>query len=351
MIEFFDREGVLGTIEYDDGNLVADIMLQDVADAWVVSGRDPADFEDAYTDWSNGYIKSRRVGESKLNDQSPTLSSNVRSFHLPGRHDQNDHGRGNASDTSEKGVSQKITAMLAAYANGYDVIEELSSGASDASIQKIQLSDGTVVIRKSNPRDQTAINAVRAEYLGGLVLNATGVTDMHTAQVDDSTTITTFADGPSSTRTFQPLDDLDFNDYQDAHDRLMRQQVTAKNGKAIGVADHLMMNVDRSTHNWIVPSADVVLPIDQGNAVFAPLPEYESIASGSPFAEYWLGTETDWDTGNITSMKPRITRDDVLTYRERLTALRGEFNRPGEDAYFESMMTRLAGIEMRLPND
>lgn len=90
MIEFFDDDDdVLGTIEYDDGNLVADITLQDVADAWIVSGRDPADFEDAYVDWSNGYVRSRLI---ELDDESDTLIADAVTFHLPGQHNQKSHG-------------------------------------------------------------------------------------------------------------------------------------------------------------------------------------------------------------------------------------------------------------------
>lgn len=75
MIEFFDDEGVIGTIAYDDGELDADIVLQSVAQAWVAGGRDPADFEDAYANWSNGYVRSRLI---ELDDESETLIAAVR---------------------------------------------------------------------------------------------------------------------------------------------------------------------------------------------------------------------------------------------------------------------------------
>lgn len=90
MIEFFDDEGVIGTIAYDDGELDADIVLQSVAQAWVAGGRDPADFEDAYVDWSNGYVRSRLI---ELDDESDTLIADALPFHLPGRHNQKNHGR------------------------------------------------------------------------------------------------------------------------------------------------------------------------------------------------------------------------------------------------------------------
>lgn len=287
------------------------------------------------------------IKKGKLTDEIVIRSLAADAFHLPGKHDQSDHGHKGSQGESHGGVSPKIKQMMSAYEAGYEIIDEFEPGASNASVQRLRLSDGTEVVRKSNPRNQTKTNAVRAEYLGGLVLNATGVDDMHTAQVDENTTITTFAEGPSSARTQQYLDDLNFNDYQREREKIMRKQLTARNGKAVGIADHLMMNVDRNGFNWIVTD-DGIKPIDQGNALFTTPPGQESVTSGSPFAEYWLGEKIDNRTGDITSMKPRVTRDDVLSYRERLNAIRDEFNEPGEDAYFDAMMSRLADVETRL---
>lgn len=108
MIEFFDDEGVIGTIAYDDGELDADIVLQSVAQAWVAGGRDPADFEDAYVDWSNGYVRSRLI---ELDDESETLISDALPFHQPGGHNQKSHGNrvGRADNIASK--SSKIAPI------------------------------------------------------------------------------------------------------------------------------------------------------------------------------------------------------------------------------------------------
>lgn len=285
-----------------------------------------------------------------VTDELVIESLTADAFHLPGQHDQSEHGRKSSHSGSHVGISPKINEMLATYEAGYDVIDELEAGGSGATVQRLRLANGTEVIRKTNPRPQTITknDPVRAEYLGGLVLNAVGVNDMHTALVDENTTITTFADGPSASRSLQHLDNLNFADYQTEFDKAMRRQVTARNGKAIGVADHLMMNVDRNTNNWIVGD-DGVKPIDQGNALFVTPPGLELVTSGSPFTEYWLGEEVDPRTGEITSLTPRVTRAEVESYRDQLNAIRTEFSEPGEDEYFDALMRRLADIEMRLP--
>ena len=82
MIEFFDDEGVVGTVEYVNGELVASRGSQNVATLWLYRGNDPTDFESAYDGWSNGYVVGRRV----------TDAVTAATFHLPGRHEQKKHG-------------------------------------------------------------------------------------------------------------------------------------------------------------------------------------------------------------------------------------------------------------------
>lgn len=68
MIEFFDSEGVIGTVRYADGELTGDRVLNSVVSNWLARGNDPSSFEEAYAHWSNGYTTSRRVN----NDQTDT---------------------------------------------------------------------------------------------------------------------------------------------------------------------------------------------------------------------------------------------------------------------------------------
>lgn len=108
MIEFFDDEGVIGTIEYDEGDLVADILLQSVAQSWIAGGRDPADFEDAYDGWSNGYASARLI---ELDDESETLISDALPFHLPGRHSQKSHGNRVGRKSNVPSMSSKLAPI------------------------------------------------------------------------------------------------------------------------------------------------------------------------------------------------------------------------------------------------
>lgn len=286
------------------------------------------------------------IRQGEVTDELVIQSLAADAFHLPGKHDQGDHAHKGSQSDSRESATPKIKQMLSAYEAGYEVISDIEPGASGASIQRLRLSDGTEVMRKSTPRGSNGRDVTRAEYLGGRVLNAVGITDVHTAQLDDDTIITTYVPGPSGSRTMAHLEDLPFDDYERSYNELLNTQVTSPGGKAIGVADWLMVNVDRHAFNWIMTS-DGVRPIDQGDARFI----NTDIDPGSPFSTYWLGVKSAEFSGQVTSINPRVTRSDVATYRERLRTLENEFDQPGEREYFDSIMARLDSIERTLTSD
>lgn len=75
MIEFRDKNGVIGTVEYINGELITNNAMRDVVTMWLRRGKSPADFENAYADWSNGYVRSRLI---ELDDDSDTLIAAAR---------------------------------------------------------------------------------------------------------------------------------------------------------------------------------------------------------------------------------------------------------------------------------
>lgn len=57
MIEFSDKDGVVGYVQVEDDELVAsDPSLERLAE-----GFDVAEFESFYDGWSNGYVSGRKV--------------------------------------------------------------------------------------------------------------------------------------------------------------------------------------------------------------------------------------------------------------------------------------------------
>lgn len=88
MIEFSDDVGVVGTVEYANGELIASRSTQSVVTLWLQHGNNPADFENAYDGWSNGNVTARRTDDLNI----MTANSAGHAFHLPGKHEQKKHG-------------------------------------------------------------------------------------------------------------------------------------------------------------------------------------------------------------------------------------------------------------------
>lgn len=302
------------------------------------------------------------VDKGKLNDEPVVRSltaDGAEVFHLPGQHDQDNHGRhhgdnDDASDDSDKFKDDKkrIAAILSAYGDGYEVIRSIESSGSGATMDVLRLSDGTEIMRKIASRNGDGERTTRREYLGGRVLNAAGVHDVHTAKLDNYTLLTTLITGPSGARELsrEVPDDLPIDEYNIKITEATHQQVTAPGGKAIGLADWLMGNIDRHSFNWIM-SSDGVKPIDQGEARFTPVDDEEGYHDAadplSPFSSYWLDITSDND-GQITSMRPRVTADEFKRLRERVESLSSEFSREKSNVSFENMMLRLDYAETRL---
>ena len=140
--------------------------------------------------------------------------------------------------------------------------------------------------------------------------------------------------------------------YNEKLDELMLEQAQTPGGKSIGMADWLTDNTDRHSLNWIMTD-DGARPIDQGKAKFIAslYPDEkgnlkESVPI-SPFTQHWLGLKTD-KYGQLRSIKPKFTRAELSEYRERINELRSEFNRPGEDKFFDSIIRRLDMVEEKV---
>lgn len=242
--------------------------------------------------------------------------------------------------------------MLSAYDTGYTVIDRFDPGASNAKIDLLELSDGTRVVRKSEPVDIVG-DSTRSEYLAGLIINAVGIDDVHTAQLANDSVLTTFVPGPTGSRSAGvELQKVGHAHYNEKLDELMLEQAQTPGGKSIGMADWLTDNTDRHSLNWIMTD-DGARPIDQGKAKFIPslYPDekgnLKETVPISPFTQYWLGIKTD-KYGQLRSIKPKFTRAELNEYRERINGLRDEFDRPGEDKFFDAIIRRLDMVEEKV---
>lgn len=288
----------------------------------------------------------------------PNGEFHVETFHLPGEHDQSEHGRRGNGDGDGDGAKPKKTGgdarraaarLIEAYDDGYTVDEFFPGGQSGALVQRVTLTNGEQAVRKRNlrvsPRD------VRMEYLAGRVYNAlTGDDDVVTAQVDETTLLTTLVKGPSGSR--EMMDKLP-RGASDAQKRRVYQEEIAKQvelpgGKEIGMLDWITTNTDRHSLNWIITDRGV-RPIDQGDVRFSPVRRVRDgtdmiSTHKSPFADHWVGLEGARG-GIITGVTPKFTEADVAGYRERLAELRDEFTESGESELFDAMMSRFEIVE------
>jgi hypothetical protein len=110
----------------------------------------------------------------------------------------------------------------------------------------------------------------------------------------------------------------------------------------------LTNNTDRHSQNWII-TADGVRPIDQGDVRFTPVSRVRNSDNlisthKSPFADHWIGLGGGRG-GIITEVKPKFTEAELIETRSRLESLRDEFNGPGEQKFFDAMMSRFEIVE------
>lgn len=64
MIEFLVGDRVIDVIAVRDNELLSGPVLSDVARAWLRQGKTPADFENEYDGWTNGYARGQRVDDN-----------------------------------------------------------------------------------------------------------------------------------------------------------------------------------------------------------------------------------------------------------------------------------------------
>jgi FlaG/FlaF family flagellin (archaellin) len=283
----------------------------------------------------------------------PSDAFQVESFHLPGQHDQSDHGRKGTGDDAKSSTSsvdaRAVERRLTdAYAEGYTVDDFFSGGQSGASVQRITLSDGTQAVRKRNVR--AGLADIRMEYLAGRVYSVLSRSDVVTAQVDDQTLVTTFVDGPSGSREMMNKLSPGALDAEKrrVYDEEIKRQVELPGAQEIGMLDWLTNNTDRHSQNWII-TADGVRPIDQGDVRFTPVSRVRNSDNlisthKSPFADHWIGLGGGRG-GIITEVKPKFTEAELIETRSRLESLRDEFNGPGEQKFFDAMMSRFEIVE------
>ena len=104
------------------------------------------------------------------------------------------------------------------------------------------------------------------------------------------------------------------------------------NARLIGLLDYLIGNPDRHGYNWMQDTKRQVIPIDHGNTNF------NSDYSTSPFVRGALGRLV---SSNPSTARPAFTEAELIGYRQRLRALRVDFEASGQLGWHDSVMTKI----------
>lgn len=121
MIEFLtDDDRVIDVVAIQDGELTSGPLLRDVARSWLRQGKSPDAFDDAYASWTNGYNHSRRTLDdlnvlARLKPVSVGALVASDTFHLPGRHEQKNHGNRKGKKSAANNVGTSLDAIRSDY--------------------------------------------------------------------------------------------------------------------------------------------------------------------------------------------------------------------------------------------
>lgn len=259
---------------------------------------------------------------------SKALGSGARHQHLATQRDQK--------------PTDPVDELHSAYQQGHTDRRTLTGGNSADEVKLVDLHDGRQVVQKEG----TARDA-RAEYLAGRVANTLGITDVHTAQVSNTSVITTFVEGDTGIDAQRKAILGIRGDY--AQKQAIKAEIDRitklRNGREIGMLDWLTNNDDRHSLNYIVsPDGKTVYPVDHGSADFETQRfNGKVVVPRSPFVDVWIRPKADGNTAE--SVDPQWTAGELATIRSDLEGLQGEFSGDGEQAWHASMLEKLQILE------
>ena len=248
-------------------------------------------------------------------------------------------GRQGRRKVAERPPDPTPTSLRESAKSGIKEQVDLTGGIS-ADTVLVTYNDGTKAVRKKAHEHPLASSRSQAdgEELTSLVARSLGIPSPRVERVDDETVLMEYV---SDARVGQEVTQgLKYDDIMEIG--------KSDDGILIGLLDILMDNSDRNMSNWLVDGSGRIIPIDHGHAFTmdrrpggSPDPTVPSRSAGifsQSFRDLKRGTtELEW-TDN--PMSP----EDMAAIKQRLTALRGEFERMGRGDWFEYMMKRLEVI-------
>ena len=243
-------------------------------------------------------------------------------FHLPGKHDQSSHGKGNW-----RGAHAKRTDAVSATAKT-PVTGGRSLGGGWSASTKIEEHEGGTLVRKDfppgdhirNPQDQAD-----AERLGSLTASAMGVNAPAVAAAGPHSVVMEHVSGKpwSEVRPYGGSPPSSITD--------------SDQGRMTGLFDIVTGNPDRNSGN--------VMVTDETGGGFTAIDHSLAFSSGwsagtsSPFAQSYIN-----ESGNNWADSIDVSPSDMGTIRTRLDGLSGEFAASGRGDWHDLMMERLDAL-------
>jgi len=236
----------------------------------------------------------------------------------------------------------------AAIESGTSSTEKLDGGGIAQSVDLVTFNDGTQAVRKvtkdSKTIERSGVDQADAEEVTALIAAAAGAKVPAVHRAGDTETLTAYVDGQTGMEAMSVLG------LGAAHTESLRLANTDP-GRLLGLVDVLTDNPDRHTGNWIIDQAGDPVGIDHGNAfLYSGDPGSAGDNSWKPFAAHYM----QWDaaTGMPSGWADNdLTPADVQTVRERLAALRPEFDRMGHGDWHDFAMGRLDAVGAHATGD
>jgi hypothetical protein len=231
--------------------------------------------------------------------------------------------------------------LAEAYAKGFTSDRTLNGGNVGLEVRIVTLSDGRKAVVKTMSTEAEAAKEIGAanlyEALGGTGFRAERLPD---DAGGNPRVVMPFVEGETGGRAMVRFVDEErarlgpqgfYAKYIDPTSRRQgmaninaqkveeQRQIESENGLQIAILDHVIVNYDRHSGNWMV-RGDRVIPIDHGNAQFEAMGAGGLLrTSGSPFADYWLGIKTNRN-GDLSQLRPKFNRAQWEPLRDRMLA-------------------------------
>ena len=265
-----------------------------------------------HDDWwqfSKGRLKqlAKHAGGTKNVFAPEGFVADGAEFHLPGRHDQLDHGRWARYGT--KAFNRRGAEVAAVGDDPERGVFPLSQGI-QARVQREVGKNGKQVVRKTFPAGSEYGGADREE-LAARVMNAVGLEAPAIHRVNENEVLMEYVEGQTGAEAFTFGPGFAVTGSPD--------------GRLLGLVDAVIRNGDRNASNWKLRPDGRIGPIDGGLA-------FASAGPTKPFGSYIVDQGADLG--------------QVRMVRQKVKQLRPEFERLDRMSWYDQTLKALDETEL-----